>query len=172
MTPCNNQSPHHIGSSCVHNSTHYLLVTQACSPLQQLIVCLGLAVFWLSFNIYIWFQWNNCYICTCRVYDKHIWLKTVLYQIFLILYVSSCWKCWYWLQCLILGHLKSCRWPVYGNLLIVGHWLLYISRLIIFNKLYQLPSLNNIIYCEYEFYCLCKFSAKGTKTIQIMEFDF
>lgn len=81
--------------------THYLLVTQACSPLQQLIVCLGLAVFWLSFNIYIWFQWNNCYICTCRVYDKHIWLKTVLYQIFLILYVSSCWKCWYWLQCLI-----------------------------------------------------------------------
>lgn len=71
-----------------------------------------------------------------------------------------------------LGHLKSCRWPVYGNLLIVGHWLLYISRLIIFNKLFQLPSFNNIIYCEYEFYCLCKFSAKGTKTIKIMEFDF
>lgn len=65
------------------------------------VVCLGLGFFWLSFNIYIWFQWNNCYICTCRVYDKHIWLKTVLYQIFLILCVSSCWKCWYWLQCLI-----------------------------------------------------------------------
>lgn len=50
--------------------------------------------------------------CTGRVYDKHIWLKTVLYQMFLILCVSSCWNvdidCSVW----FLGHLKSCRWPV------------------------------------------------------------
>lgn len=92
-----------ISGHPVYTTVHiiYWLLRLVLHLIQQLIVCLGLAVFWLSFNIYIWFQWNNCYICTGRVYDKHIWLKTVLYQIFLILCVSSCWKCWYWLQCLI-----------------------------------------------------------------------
>lgn len=52
--------------------------------------------------------------CTGRVYDKHIWLKTVLYQMFLILCVSSCWNVDTCIDCSVwfLGHLKSCRWPV------------------------------------------------------------
>lgn len=53
-------------------------------------------------------------IVTCghRIYDKHIWLK-LLFKIFLILCVSSCFKMLILIAVFdFLGHLKSCRWPV------------------------------------------------------------
>lgn len=107
--PGNNQPPR-ITPSCVHNSTHYPLVSQTCSPVQQLVVWV-LVFFCLSL---IYTSDFNETIVTCghRIYDKHIWLKTAISNIS-VLCVSSCFKMLILIAVFdFLGHLKSCRWPV------------------------------------------------------------
>lgn len=51
------------------------------------------------------------------------------------------------------------------------YWLMvidlqYINSLIKFIKLFQLPSWNSIIYCEYELHCLQRVLGKGTKVLK------